>query len=317
MSRNGGNLKHDMMERLDNMRCFGESKHEAKQEARKEYLAEHGNLEGWNPGSVPGKIFAMNTHDTYKDGAAVFADYAKENGINKYRQVDSELCKSFLRHEVEIGKSTWTVSVEMSALNKIFDFGLTKKNCDLPDRQLKDITRSRGGLEELKAERKGTLEENQDQITMTRGTGMRRESMTEITPGRFSYGEDGLVNRVFLIEKGGKERTAPILPQYREAITQIVERAKPEEKIFDEYDHHINNHFLRGEYAKELASELSKSKDLNLMGLDCSYLVNLKGKDLERKSGKAYGLDLEVAAAVSGALGHNRISVLAHYLYRK
>lgn len=317
MGRISMNLKYEGMARYDAMRCFTESKHDAKHKAREAYREAHGNLEGWNPAKVPMKIFSLMTHHGYKDAFAVFVKYAKLQDVNRFDRVNFELCKKFLQHEISIGKSSWTVSLEMSALNKLFEFDLSKENCDLPKRLKTKIKRSRGGLTDLIDTRPGTYEANKDQITMANATGMRRQSVKNITKEDFFYGPDGLVSRVRLRkEKGGKSRISPILPEFREEVTRIVENAKPGEPIFDTYDTHINNHYLRAEYLQGLASQLSESgSDLDLDGLDCSYLGNLKGKDLNRKR-EAYGLDLKVAAAVSNAGGHNRLDVLGSYLYK-
>lgn len=314
MGRKVGNLKHEGMARLDGMRCFKKKKHDAKEECKKDYLKEHGNLKGWNPASVPGKVFSHLTHHGYKDAFAVFVKYANAQSVNRFDQVDFELCKNFLQYEISIGKSVWTVSKEMSALNKVFRFGLSKENCGIPKRKQSEIKRSRGGNIEQEAERPGTFEDNKDQIIMAQATGMRRQSIDKAKKEDYSYGVNGLVCQVQLVEKGGKLRISPVLPRLRKEVTRIVDNAEPGKPIFNFYDKHINNHYYRAGYVKELLQEFSE-KGLVLDGLNCKYLVNPKGKDLKRKR-KAYGRELEVIAAASGAIGHNRLDTMPSYTYK-
>lgn len=60
-------IDKSLQHRLSGMARFGQSKHEAKQEARAAYLKEHGTLTGWNPSKVDG-IY------TDRDGKQIVAE---------------------------------------------------------------------------------------------------------------------------------------------------------------------------------------------------------------------------------------------------
>ena len=95
--------------------------------------------------------------------------------------------------------------------------------------------------------------------------------------------------KVNLIEKGGKERDATILKDYRERIKEILE-GKPEgEPLFEKYTNKIDNHAFRREYAQNRYKEL------------------VKEKGSEDKSYRGY--DPELLRKLSHDLGHNRLNV--------
>ena len=48
-----------LQNRLSKLARFGQSKHEAKQEAREAYLKKHGTLAGYNPAWAPWKLTGL------------------------------------------------------------------------------------------------------------------------------------------------------------------------------------------------------------------------------------------------------------------
>ena len=135
--------------------------------------------------------------------------------------------------------------------------------------------------------------------------------------------EDGVVVGVWLLEKGGKVRLAPVLNKYKKAVTEIVDRLARERgeaaPMFDSYGGHIRNHRLRAEYAGKLLHQLEGERAEGKPLFDGEFPLGdycrLKGKDKERGD-RTRGHDTDLVAAVSGALGHNRVEViLRHYMY--
>lgn len=109
-------------------------------------------------------------------------------------------------------------------------------------------------------------------------------------------------------------RTAPVLNEYKERLTAIVDAATALEKpLFKDYDSHIDNHLFRGEYAtallKQLEEERAAMQELCGGDFDPRGLINLRGRDAE--SDAPYrGHDRDIVGMVSGALGHNRLCIV-------
>lgn len=81
------NLQHKLSAQIR----FGESRHDAKQKAREEYLKLHGNLEGYNPSRVEG-IFSIKTLEDYRQTAREFSIWAAKQGCNKITKIDRDTC---------------------------------------------------------------------------------------------------------------------------------------------------------------------------------------------------------------------------------
>ena len=311
---------------LESKACYGKSRHKDKEEAREKYKAEHGgSLEGWNPSKLPG-IYSFATMRTYISQMRPFARYCAEHGARRVSAVTKEMGEAYLRHLAEQGKSGWTISTAASAINKAVDWDLSPKALGLPGRRKKSIRKCREGDAYTEKEY-GTYK---DQITIARAIGARRSSIYNkkdpnklITPNRCVRNEDGIVVGIRLIEKGGKVRVAPVLNGYRDAVTEIVNRASSERgadvPLFDSYGGHVRNHRLRAEYAAALLHQLEDERKAGGPFFGGAFKLedycHLKGKDKKRKT-KTAGHDTDLIGAVSGALGHNRVEVvLRHYLY--
>ena len=135
--------------------------------------------------------------------------------------------------------------------------------------------------------------------------------------------DNGVVVGVWLCEKGGKVRLAPVLHEYKAEVTEIVDRLTNERgydvPLFDSYGGHVRNHRLRAEYAAALLHQMEAARAAGepLFGgeFPITDYCRLKGKD-KKRGPKTQGHDTDLVAAVSGALGHNRVEVvLRHYMY--
>ena len=305
--------------------CIGKSKHEAKEAMKKKYKKEHGSLKGWNP-SKTGGIYSINTMKAYEAQMIPFSKYCASQGAKRVFNITEDMGAAYLRYLHDIGKSAWTISTAASAVNKAMDWSLSPKALGLPGRKKKNIKKCREGAAYTERE----YQKNKDQITLARAIGARRSSIYNkrnpekmVRPDRCVRNEDGVVVGVWLIEKGGKVRLAPVLNEYRGAVTEIVDRLTRERgydvPLFDRYGGHIKNHRLRAEYAAKLLHQLEDERAAGepLFGgeFPLSDYCRLKGKDKERKE-TTQGHDTDLLGAVSGALGHNRVEVvLRHYMY--
>ncbi len=229
------NLQHQL-----GMQCrFGHSKHEAKQAAKEDYLKQHGNLKGYNPSKVDG-IFSIKTMESYRQTAKEFSLWAANNGYKNANDITRETAGRYLQERQCDKKSAWTISKDMSALNKIFKFNLSKAELGLKNRSLNDITRSRNETENDKR----NFNKFADQITFAKATGCRRESVKKVKPEDCVRNANGKVVAVELTEKGGKTRVAPVLNEYKDKVTEVVDKhsAGTGKPLFDTYDSHIDNH---------------------------------------------------------------------------
>lgn len=319
-------INKDLQHRLGKMAKFGQSKHEAKQEARAAYLREHGDLKGWNPSKVEG-IFGIGTMETYRAAMEDFSKWCAEKGINNANRISRNDGILYLREREAQGISAWTISRDMSALNKVFDYGYTKKEVGLRERQQEDVKRSREACDH---DRHAHEERYKDQMDFARACGCRRQSVERVQYGDLVW-NNGRVVAVHLTEKGGKERTAPILNEYKDRITEIAKAMEERHdemvdgdlrgaRIFDEYGKLIDNHALRAEYAAgllhQLEQERAEGKPLCEGDFNVERLCNLRGRDIS--DDPTYkGHDRDICGMVSGALGHNRLEVVfSSYNYK-
>ena len=176
-------------------------------------------------------IYSHKTMDTYKSQMRPFARYCAESGARRIGVVTEAMGKDYLRALEAEGKSAWTISVVASALNKAMGWSLSPKMLGLKGRRKKDIKKCRKGEAYTEKE----FESNKDQITIARAIGARRGSIFNkidpnkmITPNRCVRNEDNIVIGIRLIEKGGKVRVAPVLAEYQDAVTEIVNRLAQE-----------------------------------------------------------------------------------------
>ena len=229
-----------LQNRLSKKARFGQSKHEAKQEAKAAYLKEHGTLEGHNPAKVDG-IFSIGTMETYRAAMQPFAEWCSAHNVKNAGQITEAHAASYLLEREAAGLSPWTVSRDLSAINKALGFSLSKGELGLRQRKKSEITRSR---EETANDRR-QFSKYQEQITVAKACGCRRASITKITPDDCVRNSRGQVVGIRLVEKGGKERIAPVLNEYKDRVTSIVDKAQEAAKpLFSAYDSHIDNHRL-------------------------------------------------------------------------
>lgn len=304
MGRNNKSLNHQFYERMQELNCIGESRHIAKQEYR-QYCKDN-NLQ-YNPCKTMG-IHSYNTYESYKQTSKEFCNWLKQTypevkGING---VTKHMCVNYLKSRQETC-SAYTVSKDMSALNKLLGYNISKSEADLRERSYKSITRSRG---EREHDSRIDTSRYSRQILIAQSFGIRRESFVK---GQYAlkdvsiYKHDGNIY-CSVIEKGGRYRNAPCLDKYKDKLNQhfnIIERehltsnqfkeiySRSNNKLFIEYDNKIDNHSFRAEYATNLYKQLANPNTTNLYR----------------------GYDKEAIEQVSQALGHNRLSVVVeHYL---
>lgn len=286
-------LALQLHERMQELNRIGQTKHDKKIALKT--FANHHKL-SVNPLKNDG-IYSFNTYDSYKQTSIEFTRWIRNThaSIKKIDQITIDHAKEYLLFRQNQNLSKWTVDKDMAALNKVLGFEMTKKEVGLHRKSYTETVRSR---REAKMDRHFNPENYKDQITMAKATGIRRQSMTRITPSDFTF-QNNITTHLTVKEKGGKVRTLQILDTYREEVTAIVlksmEQKGAEEKVFDSYTKKIDNHAFRGEYARNLYEQL------------------IQEQGFEHKDCKGY--DSKILKKVSQNLGHERIAIVVqHYL---
>ena len=218
-----------------------------------------------------------------------FIGYIKRNykEIKNISNIEEKHIIEYLQKRQEQGKSPYTISKDMAALNKLFNCKITKKDAGIKQRSYKKVTRSRT---EKAHDKKYNPENYKEQILFAKATGCRRESILKVKPDDIILDSKGIPEKVYLKEKGGKERYATILQKYREDIKEIMKNKDKGKPMFEKYTSKIDNHAFRGEYARARYKEL----------------IDKKGKD--NKDFRAY--DKSTLEILKKALGHTRIDVV-------
>ncbi len=286
MSRKSS-LNHQMHLRMEGLNMIGFSRHKAKKDYKKMGI-------GNNPSKTMG-IHSYNTYESYKQTSKEFIRFIKKSypDIRDIKEIKEKHIGEYLKNRNDKGLSAWTISKDLAALNKLFNTDLTKKDLNLKQRKLEEITRSR--RESINDSRYN--EKNYKyQIAFAKGSGARRESIIKVKPKDFKI-KEGYPVSVYLKEKGGKERQATILKEYRGTLKDMLEGKPMDKPLFEKYSKAIDNHSFRATYASKRYKEL------------------IKYNGYDSKNYKGY--DKEVILKVSNDLGHNRLNVvIEHYLKR-
>jgi hypothetical protein len=255
-------------------------------------------------------IHSVKTADTYRESIIKFGKWIKLNQPEVWKSKDlkkvtREVSYIYLKEQESQGKSAWTISRDMASINKVLNLNLNKKEGHLKKRSLMDIKRSRTDSNTKLS--KSVLDKNKNQIILAKATGVRRESITNLTPSSFIWHNGKVVAvRVEWIhdgkihyEKGGRFRLAPVLKKYQTDIAKILKDKEPDKPIFQNYSRKVDNHSFRSGYA------ISRYKEL----------VDLKSKYRKQIKNNYRNYDRDIIQAVSRNLGHNRLAVVVeHYL---
>ena len=273
----------------------------------------------FNPNRAAG-IHSCSTATAVRSTAQRLSEVAKENHIRNIEDIDKNILDLYMSRYKDA--SPFTRAKECSNLNKIFSTHYTPKDFGFLEKRSQDIIqRNRGPLPPRST---SNLERNQVQMDFIRGTGARRESLGRVCAKDFVWSKDGKeVVSVFLKEKNGRERYAPIRLDYRESISAMVREAPSQTTpLMTEPDRHCGCHRARSEYACSLYEELKSYKDNgNKIDLYDGRKFEFISEDRYNKimTSHRYGdtylhRDKELLFLVSEALGHSRLEVLSSYL---
>ncbi len=269
---------------LNSMVCAGQSKHTAKAESE-------------TPNHLEG-IYSYQTLRSYLKQCCEFASWAKAQHGGKYLSDIRAHVPEYLRMRIAAGVSPYTVRLDASAFSKLYQCSSRDWGVVLPRRERVNITRSRGPR---KHDAEFSESRNAAAVGFCKGTGLRKHELVALLPQNIA--SDG--SSVTVIKgKGGKTRTVPVLPIFQAHVAAMREGAIAEgrDRVFmrSEVKNRMDEHGYRREYAQALYT-LFESSGLNV--------TNTRYHCRKDKSGISY--DRGVMAAVSQALGHSRIDVIA------
>lgn len=279
---NYGSLKYQISQRINELKSFGQSKHEAKKNEKKRCEK---NGEKWNPARVDG-IYSYGTADRYRSIGMRFTRWVKEEypAISRLDQITIEVMGEYLTMHIEQGKSPWTINQYRSGLAKIFGLTGPEISANLPLRHLEDRVKGKG------PDGKHFKDINHlDLQTFCMATGLRAHEVCALnTENIFTNPRNGSLLVRVKRGKGGKPRVVHVLKRDVDFVAELRDRAvaNGQEKVFVNVPRDAPIHKWRHHYANARYSELLEE-----------------------------GLTPEEAKlGISRDLGHNRIDVVRSYV---
>ena len=305
-------FKEQMFRVLNSKNCFGQSK----------YLAKKESYRNGNNGKVDG-IYSKKTMNDYKSVCEQFNCWQKDKGYNFHSisEVKQSVIVEYLTQRQNKGYSAWTISRDQSALNKIFNMSVTKKECGLASRHNANIRNNRGLSNN---NRVSVNQRNKDIIDFICASGIRRQSITQIYPSDVIRSKDNIVIGIRVTEKGGKTRNAYIRQNFQKQVTNFVNLHYSKQgnvPFWSSVDKNLNTHWYRAEYANGLYCDLVSAKNNGVDYFNGYKEMFINSSKLnEAMTGRkelTKGYDTECLALVSQNLGHNRVDVVyTNYLSR-
>lgn len=298
-------FKEQMFRSLNALNRFGQSKYQAKLES---YQAGKG-------GRVEG-IYSKKTMQDYKKVAEQFQQWTSAKGYSfqGLSEVSDTHIIEYLTKRQEKGCSAWTVSHDLSALNKIFNKSITKNEAGLKARKNADIKNNRGFGNNYRA---SVYTKNKDLTAFLSATGIRRQSILSIKPSLAIRNKENIVIGFHVIEKGGKARNCYVIKKKQADITSFVDNQllkQGDTPFWNRTDKNLNTHWYRAEYAHTLYNDLIQAHNKHqdyFEGYRDTFINVSKLKQATGGHGAiTKGYDTETLAVVSQNLGHNRIDVV-------
>lgn len=258
-------LSHQFWKVMESKKCFGESRHSAKIIAKEQGR----KVEG---------IYSYKTYDAYKQSSKKFCKWIKSEypNIKNIDEIDKEVCIKYIKHLEQLNYSAYTYSQSMSMISKILNISLTKKECNVRNRSLKNIKNSRVN-NGFKGSNKIT--------TIIKGTGLRRNELEHLEVKNLITSLNCVTGiKISKGAKGGKSRIVEVRKEFQKTIYKLVEGLGEDSKvIMEQIPRQLQTHRYRAEYAQNMYIELQR---------------------LGRK---------DPLKDLTESMGHNRISILTYY----
>ena len=236
--------KHGMIHEID--RKFKQGRGNSKRNAKAKY------------GGVSPYIHSSVTHQTYRQQVAQYGDWLEANHPGTRFTEAANYAKEYLDTLKAEGKSPWTQQTARAAIGKAL--GVEPTSLGTTDkRRAANITRGRTETASAKA----AATKNSSDMKICECTGIRHNKEGgQVTPANCNW-ENGHIQSISIIGKGGRPRTAIVLAgEGRDILEARAKAAKsPSEKLLGAMSG-CNVHGARAIYAAgvyKLALETGKT----------------------------------------------------------
>jgi hypothetical protein len=289
-------LIQEALQRFDQLKAFGVSRHALKA-AQRDHLRAEGLPTSWSHST--GKIHSCGTADTYKRQVLDYCAWARAtHDIRHLADLDQRcpaLAHAWLQLQLDQHKSPYTVQMQRSALRMFHHDRVLGAALTIPRRRREAITRSR---QETPGDRRINPERWRDLIAFLHATGLRRREVTSLRVKHVSEDGDGTLTVDVANGKGGRRRLVMVLPGAEAAVKKVLAGKKDDDKVFARIPSALDVHACRRSYAQALYKTMTT-------------------KPLPPAAGRLPpgSYDQEAVDFVSLCLGHHRLDVvLRHYL---
>ncbi len=286
--KNKKSLIRQVQEKLQSKLATGESRHLGKAN-----------------GVAEGNIYSYGTLDAYMQQCCDFVKYAKAEHGAKTLADCRPFVDEYLQRSADIGKSSYTIKLQRSALAKLYDCSGSDSFISTPARCRENITRSRN-----MAIRDAHFSEvkNKALVDFCCSVGTRRHELVALTGDCLRQDEQGNYHIWIKQGKGGRSRLAPVVGSRADIqnVVDLCNRAGTG-KVFEKVHNAADIHHYRAIYAERTYTANARPVE-TLQGSERYYC---RGS----KQGTVY--DRQALMATSRALGHNNraATVASHYLY--
>lgn len=229
---------------------MGNSKHNAKKEARKKGL----------PANRIGGLRSPKSLITYKSHLKKFilsvgSEYLWLAHIGDYESLVAQYLQRLVdEYNIGRGYSAFTIGVIASALGATFKRSKTSFGIKLPKRKSSEIKNSRNQVKSDVYFK--NLDKYGDAFNIALATGSRKGGLIKLSAGNIRKDRFGGYE-IFLDEKNGMTRWTKVLPDLTEKVIEILHNpegpiVKGKRRIFDKHDIPSGTHEWRAAYNMNL-----------------------------------------------------------------
>lgn len=287
-------------------------------------------------------IFSYKTYRTYKQQVEQFIDWVEENYPDCKKLSKAKMyIKKYHFYREEKGLSAWTMNTEAMALNKLYSLHPGDYfYYEPPKRERSEVKRSRGPKERDKHFSEAN---NAEYINFCRGVGCRKEGAENLKADdlytrldlELMYSnldkikspierantkqvlDDALLfedmdSFVFLKEKGGRKRYAPIIGPDKDKIINRFKETLPGKKVWEYVPENADTHSYRSDYAVRIYKHYARNiEDIPYDKMNKGTGKMYQSEVYHSRKDEHKKLDKKAMLYASKALGHNRIEIVA------
>jgi len=295
-----GNISYQVHQVFSTIIKFGESKHEAKNEARE------AGARTWHQIGKNLDIYSYSSADSYRDVAKEAFSYIKQNfGVKDITKIQSEHIQSYLEHKIEENIKYSSFQKYAAACEKL-QVALERYTNQKYDFDLKEVRELAQNVL-VKTDAHRAYDNPQKVINAIENSTYRIIAQAQLESGArvhelnhlkiSQFKENGSIE---VQGKGGKIRDLELSKETYDSLKSLVENSQDKKLVF-------NTDSYRNEL--KAACEKSQQQYQGTHGLRWSYAQSMFVK--LQQQGKTYEQTLSI---VSQKMGHERSDITEHYL---